>query len=234
MSLLLNWCDRKAARYACEHWHYSKKLPVFKLNCIGVWEDEKYKGALVFSLGAAGACNGAKYGMKRNFEIAELARVALNKPLAPVSKIVSVAIKMIARHNPGLKMLISFADTREGHVGTIYQASNWVYAGTYDSSCDTYVVRGKEVHAKTLYSRYGRGGQSIPWLREHIDPTAQRIKSPPKHRYLYPLCSGARKVIESFRKPYPKRAGGVTSSTPADQAGGGGANPTSALSSEVA
>lgn len=37
--LKIDYCDIKAARYACEHFHYSKSVPAGKTVKIGVWED---------------------------------------------------------------------------------------------------------------------------------------------------------------------------------------------------
>ncbi len=157
--LKLDWCSHQAARHAVMRWHYSKRMPVFKLNTIGAWEDGRFIGAVIFGLGAAGSTNGAQYGLARNFEIVECVRVALGEHKTPTSRILSIAVKMLKAKNHKLRMIISFADTREGHHGGIYQAAGWVYTGDYDSTGDCYIVNGVEVHAKTLHSRYGRGGK---------------------------------------------------------------------------
>ena len=44
VELKLDWCSYEAAKYACEHWHYSKCMPVGKTVKIGVWENKKYIG----------------------------------------------------------------------------------------------------------------------------------------------------------------------------------------------
>ena len=50
--LKLNWCSHAAAKYAVEHWHYSKRLPNQKLVKIGVWEFGIFRGAVIFGDGA--------------------------------------------------------------------------------------------------------------------------------------------------------------------------------------
>ena len=42
MNLHLDWCSHKAAKYAVEHWHYSKRMPKSKLVKIGVWENNVF------------------------------------------------------------------------------------------------------------------------------------------------------------------------------------------------
>jgi hypothetical protein len=60
--LRLDWCSHAAAKYAVEHWHYSQTMPVGKLAKIGVWEDNKYIGAIIFGLGGAALVMGRHTG----------------------------------------------------------------------------------------------------------------------------------------------------------------------------
>ena len=75
-------------------------------------------------------------------ECAELCRIALNKHVTPVSRILSIAIKMLKREMPGIRLLVSYADLNQGHEGKIYQASNWVFVGMtgYEASI---MLKGK-------------------------------------------------------------------------------------------
>ena len=50
--LKLDWCSHAAAKYAVEHWHYSRVMPAGKRIMIGVWERGQYIGAIIFSWGA--------------------------------------------------------------------------------------------------------------------------------------------------------------------------------------
>jgi hypothetical protein len=50
--LRIDWATHEAAKYACEHWHYSKCMPSGKLVKIGVWEDDIYIGAIIYGRGA--------------------------------------------------------------------------------------------------------------------------------------------------------------------------------------
>ena len=223
--LRLDWCSHAAARYAVDHWHYSKRMPVFKRVSIGVWERGRFVGAVLFGQGATPEL-GKKFALNRT-QICELTRVALTRHESPTSRIIAVALRMLASHCKNLRLVISFADTDQGHIGGIYQAGNWVYAG--ESVTHGYVVNGKLEHPKTLHSRYGVGGQSIPWLTKNVDPVAKRVVAGVKHRYLYALDAAMRAQIEPLRKPYPKRVASADSGTMGHQSIGGGANPTATL-----
>ena len=192
-----------------------------------------FVGTVIYSIGAASSTDGRRFGWGQRWAIAECVRVALSDAHeTPTSRVLTIATKMVRRKNPNLQAFVSFADTRQGHHGGIYQAAGWTYTGDYDSSGDTYIVGGKEVHAKTLHTRYGRGGQSIPWLRAHIDPEARREQRPPKHRYMLGITNEAKQKIAALAKPYPKRAGSADGGTSPVQGEGGGPNPTPALQIE--
>ena len=203
MNLRLDWCSHEAAKYACEHWHYSRKIPKSKLNKIGVWENNKFIGAVIYGVGSGNSTRGEKYGLAKTHEVAELQRVALTTHKTPTSKIVSVSIRMIRKANPNLQMLISFADEAEqNHHGGIYQATNWIYLGTVKG------YGGFRIHGQSMHPRVvGLKGwkQSLPWLQQHIDPNASRIKAL-KHRYVYPLNNEVRQRVQPLAMPYPKRA----------------------------
>jgi len=125
--LKLDWCGHKASEFACKNWHYSGTIPRTKIVKIGAWEDGKYIGCILFSWGS---CQNLlkPYGLKME-EGCELTRIAMREHLNPISKMISIAIKMLKKQSPGLKLIVSFADPYHHHVGGIYQASNWIYVG---------------------------------------------------------------------------------------------------------
>lgn len=122
-SLHLDWCTYEAARYAVEHWHYSRSLPTPPLVKIGVWESGRFIGCVLFGRGANNNMY-KPYGLTVT-EACELVRVALHRHVAPVSKIVGIALRFLRKSNPGLRLVVSYADPNEGHTGAIYQAMNW-------------------------------------------------------------------------------------------------------------
>src|ERR1700674_2787376 len=229
MSLRVDWCSHEAAVYAVRRWHYSRRMPRSKLVRIGVWEDDRFCGAILYGLGAGRAgLLGSPYGLAAT-EAAELVRVALApRRRHPTSKSVAISLRLLRRQSPGLKLVVSFADSGRGHVGTIYQAGGWIHVGV---SLQSYIkVRGEIVHPRTLYDRYGGAtGQSIPWLREHVDPRACRVEMAPKLKYLMPFDSALRKQLEALALPFPKHADEATGVAAGDQPDQGGSIPTRPL-----
>ena len=198
--LRIDWATHEAAKYACINWHYSGCIPKSKLSKVGVWESGSFIGVVIYGCGATPNL-GKPYGLPQN-ECIELVRVALKKHQTPVSRIVAIANKWMHKANPSLRLIVSFADTSQGHHGGIYQAGNWIYSGQ-GNSAKFYMIHGKLTHPRTL----GLAGlvQNIHGAKRR-DPNATVVDVPGKHRYLMPLDADMRARILPLAKPYPKRA----------------------------
>ena len=215
--LRLDWCSYKAAKYACEHWHYSGSLPVGKLVKVGVWEDSAFIGCVLFAWGANKSL-GSPYGLAMT-ECCELVRIALTNHVSEVSRVTSLAIKFLKKQSPGLKLIVSFADPSAGHHGGIYQAGNWVYTGPCSPTFE-YRLNGQRLNKRAFTgNQFGKVGS-----RSSIPSGAVRTTVPGKHRYLYPLIKEMRAKIAPLAKPYPKHASNKGNLP--DQGKGGGAVPT--------
>lgn len=198
-NLKLDYCSFKAAKYACENWHYSKSIPAGKLIKIGVWENGIFVGVVIFSRGANPQLL-KPYGLKQT-EGCELTRIALNKHAASVTKIVSIAIKILKKYCPGIKIIVSYADANQGHLGKIYQAGNWIYVGEFANERGI-KINGKLVHRRSVVNRYGTS--SIQYLKDNVDKNAETVRGLPKFKYLMPLNDQIKKLVINSKKEFPK------------------------------
>ena len=225
--LKIDWATHEAAKYACENWHYSKCMPVNKLVKVGVWENNKFIGVVIFGCGASSSL-GKSYGLSKT-EVCELVRIALTKHITPVSRIVAIALKFLKRTNPKLKLVISFADPRQNHHGGIYQAGGWIYSGLSEKSgAREYFIDGKWTHERSAKEKFGRVGQ---WLIDTHNIQARPYTR--KHRYLMPLDEKMRRQISKLAKPYVKRAGSIVADVSGDHSEEGGSIPTPALQTNL-
>lgn len=226
-SLRLDWCSYAAAKYAVEKWHYSGSMPTPPVVKIGVWEDSRFIGVVLFSRGANNNL-GKPYGLGYT-EVCELTRVALSTHGTPVSRVVAIALKMLKRAAPGVRMVVSFADPNHEHIGTIYQAGGWIYSGKSNSTPKYITSAGQVLHQRQV-SKVGIKPQYGQLRRVPRQDECQVIPQLDKHRYLMPLDSAMRAQIEPLRKPYPKRcATSIDSDATGSQPVEGGATPTVAL-----
>lgn len=87
--------------------------------------------------------------------------------------------------HPSIKMLVAFADTTHGHVGTIYKAASWRFDGETGPSYHYLNADGNTVHKKTVYDQARRVNQPE---RDYAAAVGlARVASGSKLRFLLPL-----------------------------------------------
>lgn len=218
MSLVVAACSRDAAKHAVMRWHYSQAMPSGRLITHGVWEDDAFIGAVIYGRGANDRLL-APFGLKQS-EGCELVRVALTTHVAPVSQVVAASLRRLKLSNPGLRLVVSFADPAQGHHGGIYQAGGWLYLGRAATTRE-FMLKGDQVHERTVSamvvqakrypSKRKRDGESrIDWLRRTVDPNARAVSVAGKHRYVMPLDKPTRRALRGKTVPYPARADEVS------------------------
>jgi hypothetical protein len=199
--LHIDWATHKAAKYACENWHYSKSVPVPPLVKVGVWERGKFIGVVIFSRGASSNLM-MPYGLTQA-EGCELTRIALSSHKSPVSRVVRLAMQFLKRNSPELRLVVSFADPQYGHHGGVYQAGNWIFVGNTASGKE-YWHSGKRLHGRQVSEKGWNIQQGVK--RKTVRPSeCVVVHTPGKHRYLMPLDADMRARILPLSKPYPKR-----------------------------
>lgn len=160
---------------------------------------------------------------KKQTEVCELTRIALRCHTTCVSRIIKIALKLLKQTNPGLQVVVSYADTNQGHVGRIYAASNWIYLGTAQEKY--YVIDGIQMHPRSVFSKYG--SRSIDYLKNRVKQVSLKCM-PVKHKYAWIFDRVLRNEFEN--KPYPISVESAGGGTLDNQSRGGGSIPTSTLS----
>ena len=105
----------------------------------------------------------------------------------------------------GPKILLSYADTGAGHIGYIYQATNWLYTGV--SIHNHYqLADGTIIQSRSAWNP--KVGETAQDFYER-NPGSKPIRAESKHRYVYFL--GSKKQRKELRQalrwpvlPYPK------------------------------
>jgi hypothetical protein len=195
--LRLDWATHEAAKFACEKWHYAKRIPVGKLVKIGVWENESFRGVVIFSCGCGAVGRIYKSFHLMETAVCELQRVALRDHVAPVTQIVSIALRMLKKHSPLLELCISYADPAQGHEGTIYKAGNWFSWGKSSPDRKYKFADGAVKHSRNV-SENGKKSFTSLTTRKPSD-AIEIINLPSKYRFLYPLGGIGRSIIEDLR-----------------------------------
>ena len=191
----------QAIKFACLQYHYAKAVPQVRL-AYSVFNDiDEWCGVILYS-------NGANQHIASSFDlvqgqVVELVRVALNGKQECTSKALAMSLKLMKKDAPAVKVIVSYADRNQNHIGVIYQATNWLYLGEFASERGI-MINGKLTHRRSVNAKYGTS--TLDWLKQNVDPKAVVIKGKTKIKYVYPLDKRIVKQLKDISKPYPKNA----------------------------
>ena len=142
--------------------HYSKRMPSISY-AYGLFRNNMLVGMVSYGSPASPSLCKGICGEEHRSKVIELNRLVLKDNLPnEASFLVSRSLKLL----PKPKVVVSYADTAQEHIGTIYQACNFLFTGTTRSRTD---MAGKD------------GKHS----RHHLGDRQNRINRSAKHRYVY-------------------------------------------------
>ncbi|WP_396190202.1 hypothetical protein [Flavobacterium sp.] len=173
----------------CEPWllekHYARRFPPISY-AFGLYDENELKGVVTFGMPASNSLCEGVCGVENKHLIIELNRLCLqDNSKNQASFLVANAIKLL----PKPMVIVSYADTAQGHIGYVYQATNFIFTGTTKERTDMDAGDGK-------HSRHG------------TDPTIRKFRSA-KHRYIFIHGNKHQKKklkaeLRYKQEPYPK------------------------------
>lgn len=194
----LETASAKAIKYACMNFHYAKSVPVNTFGFSVFNDNNEWCGVILYGSGATNNL-AEPYGLKQG-QVLELVRMALNSKQGVTGKALAISLTLLRKKLPLCKLIVSYADSEQNHLGIIYQATNWYY--TNYSTDTVFLVNGERFHRRTLNSKYNTS--SFELLKEK-GLTVVPIKTKPKWKYIYPLDKSLVPLCKSLAKPYPKK-----------------------------
>jgi len=178
--------------------HYAKRK-CHRMYCYGLFIDDVLEGVITYGMPPSPQVGRGFLGEDHRKYVIELNRLCINEsaPVNSASFLVGNSLKMI----PKGYAVVSYADGRMGHIGYVYQATNFIYCGAAKSHDNEYLIGGKWVHAKVLTNR----GITAPG--KYAKENNIEIRRPmAKHRYIYFTDKSIKKHLKYDQQPYPKGA----------------------------
>ncbi len=190
-----------AAKIVLEKHHYLHSLPGGTKLAFGVFLENRLLGAITFGSGPANAYRMVE-GAKPS-DCLTLSRLWLSDelPSNSESRVLGVALRALKRFTR-IRFIVSYADPSHGHLGTIYQATGWIYTGLSEGMPLFDIGDGKPRHSRSLSHSFGSHSM------KHFENFGVRVRvvaQSRKHRYFYFLDSKLQPKLKVIPKPYPKK-----------------------------
>ena len=188
--------------------HYAHRMPSVSWS-FGLFHDEQLEGVITYGTPSSAPLRRGICGDSFKHCVVELNRLCLRKNLRnDASFLVSHSLKMLR----GNKIVISFADTSQGHVGTVYQASNFIYCGLSAKRTDWKIKGMEHLHGQTIADEFRGHANRAQAMRDKYGDDFYLHPRPLKHRYLKIIGHKKFKVaamaaLRYAPRPYPQSAG---------------------------
>lgn len=162
--LLFKPISSKTALIAYKEWHYLKDTIFLSQINFGSYFNGIICGAI--SYGPPNATELKGYWDRHNqLGWIEIKRLVMS-PICPKnseSRFIGYTIKHIRKHNK-IKGIVTYADDSQGHRGTIYKATGFIYLGKTDAKKDFWVNDKIQQRGKTI----GIKGEWRPRSAKHL------------------------------------------------------------------
>lgn len=161
--------------------HYAKRWPSISY-AFGLFDSDQLIGIVTYGTPPSAPLKRGIAGDKYKNNILELNRLCLlHNRKNEASYLIANSIKQLPKN----KIIISFADTSQGHEGTVYKASNFIYCGLSAKRTD-WKIKGKEhLHGQTVADEFRGQKNRAKLMREKYGDDFYLQERPRKHRYIY-------------------------------------------------
>ena len=184
--------------------HYAKRMCPISYS-FGAYEGAKLIGIVTYGTPVSSSLRVGICGEKWMENVIELNRLCCENQKNIASILVGRSLKML----PKPTVVVSYADTEQGHIGYVYQATNFVYTGLSAKRTD-WKLKGMEYLYGATVADMSRGQENrAQWMRDKFGDDFYLQDRARKHRYVYFVGSkGQKKLMKSALmysiEPYPK------------------------------
>jgi hypothetical protein len=161
--------------------HYAKRFPSVSY-AFALYRDGVIVGVVTYGTPASSPLRKGIAGKENAHRVLELNRLCLRDNLKnEASQLIAGSIKML----PARKIIISFADTEQGHRGIVYQACNFTYHGLSAKRTD-WKVKGKEhLHGQTIADEFRGVKNRAAAMRQKYGDDFYLKPRARKHKYIF-------------------------------------------------
>jgi hypothetical protein len=173
---------------------------LFDTKTLNLWGVPEMVGCITYGTPSSSPLRKGVCGEEEQYNVIELTRLWIQDgtPKNAESFLIGNTIKLIDK-----EIIVSYAEMEQGHLGIVYQATNWIYTGL-SAKRTNWTVEGLDKHSHTLADKY-----TSKEIRQKYGDKFTLEDRPRKHRYIYFNTNAKRKkkLLKKLNypiQPYPK------------------------------
>lgn len=171
----------------------------------GIYRNMELIGVVTYGTPVSSSLRVGVCGEKWIDKVLELNRLCCESTKNVASMLVGRSLTML----PKPSVVVSYADTEQGHIGYVYQATNFLYTGLSAKRTDWKIKGMENLHGATI-ADMSRGKENrAAFMREKYGSDFFLKDRPRKHRYVFFV--GSKKERKEMMndllyhiEPYPK------------------------------
>ena len=150
----------------------------------GLFNKDKLIGVITYGTPSSSPLRKGICGIEEAKNVIELTRLWIEDGTLKNSEsfLIGNTIKKVDK-----EIIVSYAEINQGHLGIVYQATNWIYTGL-SAKRTNWTIEGIDKHCQTIADKY-----TSTEIREKYGDKFSLVDRPRKHRYIYFNCSKTKK-----------------------------------------
>jgi hypothetical protein len=193
---------REAMNMVVEYHYLHRKAPCSFSFGLFEKETDKMVGVVCYGTPSSYSLRQGLCGKDEKDNVIELTRLFIfdNTPKNVESFLIGNTLNKVDK-----EIVVSYAEAEQGHIGYVYQATNFIYTGL-SAKRGNYTIEGSNLHSQTIGDKY----KTVKELKRVFGDKFSYQPRPRKHRYIYFNCDKRRKkeLLSKLRykiEPYPKK-----------------------------
>jgi hypothetical protein len=205
MDSTIKQLDSKSATKMVVENHYLHRR-ASTMFAYGLFDGEEMIGCVIYGKPASNALCVGVCGPDESSKVLELTRLWIKDgtPKNTESFLIGRSLRLLPKDKD---IIVSYAEIGAGHIGVVYQATNWIYTGLSDKHVEWKLDGKSASHSRHLFDEHGGVNGAKAYFGERLE----RHERPRKHRYVYFNTNNKwrrRDLNTKLRyrpQPYPKR-----------------------------
>jgi len=203
-----NWSVHQISFKEVEPWvlkrHYARRIPPISY-AFGAFDGSSLIGIVTYGVPLSSTLRTGICGKEWEPQVLELNRLCCKNDKNIASRLVAGSMNLL----PKPKIIVSYADSSQGHIGYVYQACNFIYTGITKRIFDWKIKGSEDLHHCSIGDEFRGKDNRLQRMKDKYGDSLYKEERSQKHRYIFFVGSKKEKkqmssCLKYKTEQYPK------------------------------